>query len=117
MKAFFVFMLLASVVSGFYALHNGLRVMTHNHYEYRAKLLDNSLKQYELLNENMGLTPKDLSLCTEHVANAYKVSVSDGYRLGSGYNVLSGLCLGLSALLFLTSVLGLRAIKKGDSDS
>ena len=105
-------MLLTSVVSVFYQLNIGLRVMAHNHSEYRHNLLDTSRQQADHVNALFGLTRKDLSLCDRYVAEAYTASVSDGFRLATGYDTLDVQCLALSALLFLTSILGIRSVGK-----
>jgi hypothetical protein len=114
MKAFFVIILLASILSGFYELVAGIKVMAHNHYEYRHGLLDTSRQQPDRESESLGLTPKDLSSCNEYISRAYKESVDDGYRLGTGYDALSLQCFALAALLFLTSIVSIRAVGKGN---
>jgi hypothetical protein len=114
MKTFFVIMLVASVVSVFYEEFASLQVMAHNHYESRHDLLTSSTPQPDHLSVILGLTPKELSLCDEYIARAYKESVSDGYRLGTRYDSLSVQCISLAALLFLTSMLGIRAVTKGN---
>ncbi len=114
-KAFFVVLLLASIVSVLYELSAGLSVMAHNHYESRHSLLDTTKEQPDHQSTSLGLTPKELSTCDVYIAAAYKESVTDGYRLGAGYNALSVQCLGLAALLFLSSIVGLRAVRKGDN--
>src|SRR6266850_1589886 len=99
MKAFFVAMLVVSLASVLYALSAGLHVMSHNHYEYRHGLLDPNGQPAYRLHPNMGLTLEDLSKCDEHIATAYRISVYDGYKLGTGYSTLSVQCLVLSACL------------------
>ena len=117
MKIFFVFTLIASVVSVFYELDGGLQVMAHNHYGQRHDLLvgaylPSHVQQPEHMSASLGLTPKELVLCDAYVAEAYKNSVNDGYRLGAGYSRLSGQCFGVSILLFVSSLLGIYAVRK-----
>lgn len=112
MKSFFWILLVLSVVSVFHELVGELHTMAHNHYEYLRDVLDTSKKQPDHLSPSLGLTPKELVACDEYTARAYTESVSDGYRLGHGYNELSVQCLALAAFLFLTGIFGLRAVKK-----
>jgi hypothetical protein len=106
-------MLLASIASVLYELYAGLRVMAHNQYQGRHDLLDTSRQQPDHLSPHLGLTPTELSLCDRYTADAYEQSVYDGYKLGTGYSKLSNLCLGLAALLILTSIAGIRSLASG----
>jgi hypothetical protein len=111
-KTFFVIMLMASVASVFYELGAGLHVGAHNHYEARRRLLETSDRQPDPQSASLGLTQADLSQCNNYIAEAYKESVNDGYRLGAGYEQLSLQSLALAALLFLTSIMGIRTVAK-----
>jgi hypothetical protein len=111
-KIFFVMMALVSVVSVLYELNAGIKLAAHNHYQYRYSLLDTNQPPSYRLHPIMGLTPQDLAKCDDHVAKAYRISVDDGYRLGTGYSALSRQGLLVSALLFLTSIFGIRVVNK-----
>lgn len=112
MKSLFIIIMVVAVVSVLYQFGAGLKVMAHNHYQYRQQLLDLSARSSGGLNPIMGLTLDDLAKCDEHVANAYKISVHDGYRLGVGYSTLQDTFLVQAGLLFVTGFWGLRASKK-----
>ena len=58
----------------------------------------------------MGLSLADLSKCDEHVAWGYRNSVDEGYKLGTGYSSLNLQCIVLAALLFFTSIAGIRSL-------
>ena len=112
MKTFFWLMLVVSVTSVVYEFGAGLTVMAHNQYQGRHDLLDTSRQQPDHRSPHLGLTPKELSLCDKYTADAYKESVYDGYKLGTGYSRLSAQCLGLAALLLITSVAGIRSLRR-----
>ena len=57
---------------------------------------------------HLGLTAGQLAGLDEMISSAYKDAVYDGYRLGNGYEKLSFQALGIDALLFVSSVIGLR---------
>lgn len=120
MKIFFALMLIASVASVFYELDDGLYVMAHNHYRQRHDLLlgtylPSNLQQPEHMSTSLGLTQKELAQSDKYIADGYEQSVKDGYRLGDGYSRLSLQCLGVSLLLFVSSLLGLRTVGKRDT--
>ena len=102
-------MLFASAVSAFIVVADGIGVVAHNQYENRHSLLDTGIQQPDHRSTFLGLTPKELTLCDEYTEKAYRQAVEDGYRLGTGYTSSMRRGLVLSALLFLTSVVGLRA--------
>jgi hypothetical protein len=110
-KTFFVLMALTSIASLIYNLASGLKTMSHNHYDERHYLIYVA-KDPPHRSESLGLTPKELARCDQYVADAYKESVRDGYRLGTGYSWLSLQCLGLEALLFVSSLVGIRAVRR-----
>ena len=112
MKSFFVIMLIASVVSVPYRLWTGIEALAHNQYLGRHDLLDTSRQQPDNLSPHLGLTPKELAQCDPYVADAYKQSVYDGYKLGTFDSGLGTQCDILTALLFLTSLVGIRAASK-----
>jgi hypothetical protein len=111
MKAFFLLMLLVSVASAIYQVVTRVGVYAHNHYSTRYESLNTKNRRPENASATFGLTQRDLSGTDEHIANAYKVSVLDGYRLGRGYDALSEQGLVLAALLFITSIIGLRSVR------
>ena len=117
MKSFFVIMLIASVVSVPYELSTAIGALSHNQYQGRHDLLDTSRQQPDHRSPHLGLTPKELSLCDPYVANAYEQSVYDGYKLGSFIFGLGSQCLILSAFLFITSLVGIRAVSKINAKS
>jgi hypothetical protein len=112
MKTFFVIMLLTSISVAVYSFFAGINVMAHNHFESRYDLLDTSKRQPDHVSRILGLTPKELESCDDYVAGAYKESVNDGYRLGTGYRRLGTQMFFLSAILFLTSWVGLQTVKR-----
>ena len=117
MKSFFVIMLIASVVSVPYRLLTGIDALAHNQYLSRHDLLDTSKQQPEHLSPHLGLTPTELAQCDPYVADAYKQSVYDGYKLGTFRSGLGTQCDILAALLFLASLVGIRAARKVDAKS
>ena len=113
MKAFFVLMLVASVLWPIIMLVGGMNVIAHNQYQYRHGLLDAGQREKDHASAHLGLTQKELAKCDDYTAKAYNESVYDGCRLGTGYSSLMLWGLAMSALLFLTSALGLRALGSG----
>ena len=112
MKLFFLIMLIASVVSVPFDLSRWLGAIAHNQYEGRHDLLDTSRPQPDHRSPHLGLTPKELAQCDPYVADAYEQSVYDGYKLGTYHSGLGEQCLILSAFLFVTSLVGIRAVSK-----
>jgi len=94
-----------------YNFVDGFHVMMHNHYESRQYMLK-TMETLPMSSPSLGLTQKDLSLCSDYVAEAYKESVDDGVRAGTGYMKLGMAFFALSALLFLTSVVGIQAVNR-----
>jgi hypothetical protein len=86
--------------------------MAHNQYQGRHDLLDTSKQQPDHLSPHLGLTPKELSVCDKYTADAYEESVYDGYKLGIGYSKMQAHSLGLAALLLLTSIIGIRSLRR-----
>jgi hypothetical protein len=117
MKLFFVIILIVSVVSVPYTLWTRIRAMAHNQYQGRHDLLDANRQQPDHLSPHLGLTLKELAQCDPYVANAYEQSVYDGYKLGTFHSGLGDQCLILSAFLFITSLVGIRAVSKADAKS
>jgi len=105
-KVFFRITLLVSILAPVFALLSTLSFAAHNHWEVRHYLLDHNGAS------DLGLTKEDLSLCPKNVAAAYKASVNDGYKLGNGLGMLWAEVVCLAAVLFMCSLLGLRAVRK-----
>jgi hypothetical protein len=112
MKAFFLCMLIASVLAVVCDLWSALADFSHNQFEGRHVLLDTSRPQPDHLSPHLGLTPKELAKCDPYVADAYKQSVYDGYKLGTGYFGRQRRYFILAGLLFVTSCCGLVAVRK-----
>lgn len=111
MKIFFKLMLGLSILSGLYQCSSRLGVMAHSQYTGRYELLKTEPKPYQH-SSFFGLTPTELAKTDDYVANAYRNAVYEGYKLGIGYDHLSLQCLAMTVLLFLSSVAGLRALRK-----
>ena len=114
MKPFLVLMLVVAVAYPFYHLFSGIEVIVHNHTHYRYESLHTPPKQGQIPDKlpDLNLTKEDLSKCEENIANAYRGSVEDGFRYCRGYGALSLECMALDALLFITSIVALRAVRK-----
>ncbi len=117
MKSFFGIMLIASVLSVPYGIWTGIVAASHNQYRGRHDLLNASRPQPDHLSSHLGLTPKELAQCDPYVADAYRHSVYDGYKLGAFHSRLGDQCLVLSVSLFITSLLGMRAVSKAGAKS
>jgi hypothetical protein len=113
MKAFFLCMLIVSVLAVAYGFWAACGDMAHNQYQGRHELLDTSRPQPDHLSPHLGLTPKELASCDPYFANAYEQAVYDGYKLGTGYFGRQRRYFALAGLLFVTSCCGLRAVRKG----
>ena len=113
MRAFFLCMLIVSVLAVAYDPWAALSDMAHNQYQGRHDLLDTSQPQPDHCSPHLGLTPKELASCDPYFANAYEQAVYDGYKLGTGYFGRRRRYFALAGLLFLTSCCGLRAVRKG----
>ena len=103
-------MLVVSVLWPLIIFVGGMNVMAHNQYQYRHELLDPGKRETDHASPHLGLTQKELAKCDDYTANAYRESVYDGYRLGTRYGSFTAQGLAVSALLFLTSAIGLRAV-------
>ena len=115
MKAFFWLTLVLSVALVPYQLFSDLRVFAHNKYSTRNWQLDATIKHDDHVNASFGLTPSEVAKLDEYAAIAYRSAVFDGYRLGIGYGWLSLQSLAVTALLFLSSIAGLRSLRKNDA--
>jgi len=107
MKAFFVVLLVVSIVFPFYSFMTSLSDFAHNQWKMRSERLEDTTRP-ELASAHLGLTAAQLAGLDELVSSAYKDAVYDGYRLGNGYEKLSFQALGIDALLFVASIIGLR---------
>jgi hypothetical protein len=114
MKAFFICMLIVSALAVLFDLWAALGYTAHNHYQNRHDLLDTSRPQPDHESSQLGLTPKELATCDPYFADAYKASVFDGYRLGTGYMREQLRSFALGCLLFVTGCCGIRAVRKGE---
>ena len=113
MRAFFAAIIFISVVAIFYEFVLEIDVMAHNQYLNRQYLLTaTEPESVQRHSKVLGLTKSELSNCDNYIAEAYKESVFDGYRLGTGWGSLDELCLGLSAVLFVTGIVGYRFVQK-----
>ncbi len=108
MKPFFWSLLVISVFVPIYTFGAGLQVMAHNQYRNRADRLKSS-EQPRHPSGHVGLTGAEIAALDPDVAYAYTDSVRDGYRLGRGYEALSLELLLLDGLLFISSIVGIRA--------
>jgi len=106
MKAFFLVLLAVSVAFPLYSFSTSMRVIAHNQWKGRSERLVTT-DRHAVPSAHLGLTAAQLTGLDELVASAYKDAVYDGYRLGSGYEKLSFQALGLDALLFVASIVGL----------
>jgi hypothetical protein len=107
-KAFFITLLLASIVFPVYSFITSMRDFAHNQWKRRSERLEDTTLP-KTPSAHLGLTASQLAGLDELVIAAYKDAVYDGFRLGSGYQRLSLQTLGLDVLLFIASLVGLRA--------
>ncbi len=84
-----------------------VRDFAHNQWKMRSERLEYTTRPVPS-SSHLGLTAAQLAGLDEQVSSAYKDAVHDGYRLGNGYEKLSFQALGVDALLFVASVIGLR---------
>ncbi len=117
LKTFFVSMLVISLLWPLMIVGSGMSAVAHNQYKYRHELLEPGELQTEHESEHLGLTQKELASRDKYTADAYRESVYDGYRLGNAYSSLMVQGLAVSALLFLTSAIGLRAARSRTESS
>src|SRR6266404_9743759 len=110
MRAFFVILLVVSIVFPFYSFMRSVGDFAHNQWKGRSERLKDTAGP-EPPSAHLGLTAAQLAGLDELVSSAYKDAVYDGYRLGNGYEKLSFQALGIDALLFVASVIGLRRCK------
>ena len=107
MRAFFIIVLVVSIVFPFYSSMRSVGDFAHNQWKMRSERLTDTTRP-EPLSAHLGLTAVQLAGLDELVSSAYKDAVYDGYRLGNGYEKLSSQALGIDALLFVASIIGLR---------
>ena len=110
MKIFFVLLLLVSIVFPAYSFLTMIGDFAHNQYEMRLERLEGTTPETSP-SPHLGLTRMELSKLDEPVRFAYDDAVRDGYRLGRGYNKLWNQSLGLDALLFVASIIGLTKLR------
>ena len=91
----------------FYSFMKSVGDFAHNQWKMRSERLTDTTRS-EPPSAHFGLTAAQLAGLDEVVSSAYKDAVYDGYRLGNGYEKLSFQALGIDALLFVASVIGLR---------
>jgi hypothetical protein len=113
MKPFFGVLLLASIVFPFISFFTTMRDFAHNQWEMRHERLVGTTSM-TATSAHLGLTAAQLTGLDNLVADACKDSVYDGYRLGGGYSKLWLQSLGLDALLFVASLVGLSACRRSD---
>jgi len=107
MRAFFIIVLVVSIVFPFYSFMRSVGDFAHNQWKMRSERLQGTTLP-EPPSAHLGLTAGQLAGLDEMISSAYKDAVYDGYRLGNGYERLSFQALGIDALLFVASVIGLR---------
>ena len=107
MKAFYVALLVVSMVFPFYSGRALLMDFANNQYKERSERLKIDARPNRP-SSFFGLTAAEIAALDEHVGAAYKASVQDGYRLGEGYGWLWFQALGMDTLLLVASVFGLR---------
>ena len=110
MRAFFVCLLVVSIVFPFYFFITSIGDFAHNQWKMRSERLKETSR--ERPSAHLGLTANQLAGLDELVTSAYKEAVYDGYRLGSGYEKRWFQAHGLDALLFVASVIGLRRCRR-----
>ena len=113
MRAFFVILLVVSVVFPLYSLKTSVGDFAHNQWTMRFERLQGTTRP-EPSSAYVGLTAAQLVGLDELVSSAYKNAVYDGYRLGNGYETLWFQALGVDALLFVASVIGLRRCRHSE---
>ena len=91
-----------------------MRDFAHNQWKGRAELLEATTRP-DSSSAHLGLTAAQLAGLDKLVSSAYKDAVYDGYRLGNGYKKLTFQALGVDALLFVASVIGLRRCRSAAS--
>ena len=110
MKPFFITLLVISIVFPFYSFIDSMRVFAHNQWKSRHERLSETAAP-NLPSPHLGLTAGNLASASEFVANGYRDSVYDGYRLGAGYEALWFQSMGLDFFLFVASLIGLGACR------
>lgn len=110
MRAFFIFSLCISVLFPPVTFVASMRDFAHNQWEMRQRRLDGTTPVTGT-SAHLGLTVAQVAGLDELVRAAYKDAVYDGHRLGAGYQLLWLGSLGLDALLFIASLIGLRACR------
>jgi hypothetical protein len=110
MKPFFIVTLLISIVFPFYSFVATMRDFAHNQWKTRhERLADTTIPKHP--SAHLGLTAAQLTGLDNLVADAYKDAVYDGHRTGGGYQSLWFESMLLDGLLFVASLVGLRACR------
>ena len=107
-KTFFMLTLVASVVALPCFMITTLILVAHNHYKFRYNQLHDQ-NAVAATAGWQGLTRQELSLYPDKVAKAYEASVDDADKMGRANSVLLVQVSVVVVLLFVTSVLGVRA--------
>ena len=106
LKAFFIVLLVVSVVFPVYTSMTYVRDFAHNQWKARSKRVEDPVRE-QPPSAHFGLTAPQLADLDEVVASAYKDAVYDGYRLGNGYEKLWFQALVVDGLLVAASIIGL----------
>jgi hypothetical protein len=110
MRAFFLLSLCISILFPPVTFVASMRDFAHNQWEMRQRRLDGKTR-VSGTSAHLGLTVAQVAGLDELARAAYKDAVYDGYRLGAGYELLWFGSLGLDALLFIVSLIGLLACR------
>jgi hypothetical protein len=109
-KAFFIVTLVISIVFPFFEEFTGVLRLAHNQSARRpARLTMTSVPK--LPSAHLGLTEGQLAGVDGLFAEAYRDSVGDGGRISIAYDMLRLQALGVDAVLFVASLIGLRACR------
>ncbi len=111
MNFFFILLLVVSIVFPIYSFATMIGDFAHNQYKMRRERLEGTTPETGS-SAHLGLTQDQLVGSDDLVKDAYKDSVYDGYRLGSGYTRLWNKSLLLDSLLFIASLRGLRICRQ-----
>ena len=111
MKIFFIFLLVVSIVFPIYSLATMIGDFAHNQWKMRRERLEGTTPETGS-SAHLGLTKDQIVGLDDLVANAYKESVYDGYRLGGGYTSLWNASMVLDGILFIASLYGLSVCRK-----
>lgn len=111
MKVFFILLLVVSIVFPIYSFVTTMGDFAHNQWRMRQDRLQRTTPETSS-SAHLGLTAAQLTGLGDLVADAYKDSVYDGYRLGGGYTSLWFESMALDGLLFITSLGGLSVCRR-----